>query len=166
MKKITATVKDTLNLLAAKKTGEVERGSSRIARLPTRVSSTARSIPMIGASVGAISQSRDGEHRPRGIGPFSRRCGHGSRNGPSTTPMRMGSGRRQDKRPMLVIENTADDAVPQPHAGLLFEAASSSGQNLRGGDRCYTLLCRQPEHLHKVTHLTQAWLADRRLTER
>jgi alpha/beta superfamily hydrolase len=68
--------------------------------------------------------------------------------------------------PMLVIENTADDAVPQPHARLVFEAASSSDKTfelMRGATHYYA---GQPEHLHDVTQLILEWLAHRSLIER
>lgn len=65
--------------------------------------------------------------------------------------------------PLLVIENSADDAVPQPHAGLVFQAAASEDkafQVIKGASHYYA---GQPELLTQVTDLTMNWLSDRKL---
>lgn len=67
------------------------------------------------------------------------------------------------KAPLLVIENTADDAVPATHPGQIFEAASSIDKNfvqIAGATHYYA---GQPELLASVTALTLGWLADRKL---
>ena len=67
--------------------------------------------------------------------------------------------------PLLAIENSADDAVPQPHCGRIFDAASSPDKTfhlMKGATHYYA---GQPELLREVTGLTQAWLADRGLIE-
>lgn len=63
--------------------------------------------------------------------------------------------------PLLAIENTADDAVPQPHVGLLFEAAGSQDKRLekiKGATHYYSA---QPELLKYVTSLSHEWLQSR-----
>jgi dienelactone hydrolase len=67
------------------------------------------------------------------------------------------------KVPLLVIENTADDAVPQDHAARIYEAAASSDKQfevIKGATHYYA---GQPDHLAYVVKLTQAWLAKRGL---
>jgi len=67
--------------------------------------------------------------------------------------------------PMLVIENSADDAVPQPHPRLLFEAAASSDKEfhvIQGATHYYA---GQPELLRHATALTRQWLITRDLLE-
>lgn len=65
--------------------------------------------------------------------------------------------------PLLVIENTADDAVPQPHAQAVFEAARSpdkSFERMVGATHYYA---GQPKHLEAVTRLILTWLSNRDL---
>jgi dienelactone hydrolase len=65
--------------------------------------------------------------------------------------------------PMLVIENSADEVVPQPHPTLIFEAAASrdkSFSRIAGATHYYA---GQPEHLAQVTQLSFGWLAEREL---
>jgi pimeloyl-ACP methyl ester carboxylesterase len=65
--------------------------------------------------------------------------------------------------PLLVIENGADDGVPQPHTGSIFFAAASSDKSMavvEGGTHYYT---EQPEQLAFATNLISDWLASRRL---
>jgi hypothetical protein len=67
--------------------------------------------------------------------------------------------------PMLVIENSADDAVPQPHAQAVFDAATTRDKTFmvsRGANHYYA---GQPELLGEVTQFTRRWLADRGLVE-
>ncbi len=65
------------------------------------------------------------------------------------------------RAPLLVIENSADDAVPQPHPRMLFDAAASP-------DRSFHVICGathyyagQPELLAEATGLIRSWLAQR-----
>lgn len=69
-------------------------------------------------------------------------------------------------RPLLVIENSADDAVPQPHSRMIFDAASSSDKRfeiIKGATHYYA---GQPELLKQVTELTRDWLAEREIALR
>lgn len=68
--------------------------------------------------------------------------------------------------PLLFIENTADDAVPQYHCRSVFEAASSSDKQhviIEGASHYYM---GQPEHLDRATAITEGWLAQRGLLGR
>jgi dienelactone hydrolase len=70
------------------------------------------------------------------------------------------------RAPLLVIENSADDAVPQPHPHRLFAAATSADKTMhvvRGATHYYA---GQPEHLDTANRLIRSWLADRDLLER
>ncbi|VTU14907.1 Alpha/beta hydrolase family protein [Variovorax sp. SRS16] len=65
--------------------------------------------------------------------------------------------------PLLVIENEADDCVPQPHARMLFDAAGSRDkqfQVIRGATHYYA---GQPELMLEAAMLTRRWLAERGL---
>ncbi len=65
--------------------------------------------------------------------------------------------------PLLVIENTADEVVPQPHCKMLFDAAASSDKTLeviKGATHYYA---GQPDLMDKVTGLMRGWLAERDL---
>lgn len=67
--------------------------------------------------------------------------------------------------PLLVIENSADDGVPQPHSGLMFAAAASRDKSMavvEGGTHYYS---GQPEQLAVATDLILNWLRSRQLIE-
>lgn len=68
--------------------------------------------------------------------------------------------------PLLAIENEADDAVPQPHTKMLFEAAGSA-------DKCFHIIeganhyyKGQPELLDEAANLISGWLEERNLLGR
>lgn len=64
---------------------------------------------------------------------------------------------------LLGIENSADDAVPQPHARLLFDAGGvrdKTMQAIKGATHYYA---GQPEFLAEATNLIRNSLAERRI---
>lgn len=66
---------------------------------------------------------------------------------------------------LLVIENSADDAVPQPHARMIYEAAASSDktmQVIQGATHYYQ---GQPEQLQEATQVVHTWLQSRALLD-
>lgn len=67
--------------------------------------------------------------------------------------------------PLLAIENSADDAVPQPHARRIFDAAASADKTFHVMQGATHYYMGQPQHLHAVTALTHAWLVERGLIE-
>ena len=70
---------------------------------------------------------------------------------------------RSIKAPLLVIENSADDAVPQPDPKIVYEAAASPDktfQVIRGATHYYQA---QPDLLHDATLATVNWLAERNM---
>jgi alpha-beta hydrolase superfamily lysophospholipase len=63
--------------------------------------------------------------------------------------------------PLLAIENTADDAVPQSHMGRLFKAAGSRDKTfmaIKGATHYYV---GQPALLQEAVTASLQWLADR-----
>ncbi|WP_439519451.1 alpha/beta hydrolase family protein [Hydrogenophaga sp.] len=67
--------------------------------------------------------------------------------------------------PLLCIENGADDAVPQPHTGMIHRAAGSKDKTmvvLPGASHYYA---GQPEQLAQALDTCLAWLGQRRLLE-
>lgn len=73
------------------------------------------------------------------------------------------TGAARMRAPLLVIENSADDAVPTTHPKQLFEAASSPDKAfhvIQGATHYYA---GQPEHMKQATALIRGWLAERGL---
>ncbi len=67
--------------------------------------------------------------------------------------------------PLLAIENSADDAVPQPHTGMIFAAAASKDKTMtmiKGATHYYA---GQPEQLAEATTMVRDWLRARQLLE-
>ncbi len=65
--------------------------------------------------------------------------------------------------PMLAIEHSADDAVPQPHTRRIFDACASVDKTmvcLKGANHYFV---GQPELLAQATQTCLAWMQDRRL---
>jgi pimeloyl-ACP methyl ester carboxylesterase len=65
--------------------------------------------------------------------------------------------------PVLVIENSADDAVPQPHPGLMFSAVRSSDKIMQVIKNATHYYADQPELLAKANMVITNWLADQRI---
>lgn len=67
--------------------------------------------------------------------------------------------------PLLAIENSADDAVPQPHARIIHDAAASRDKAfhvIKGATHYYQ---GQPELLQQAVDLCVGWMAKRGLFE-
>lgn len=67
--------------------------------------------------------------------------------------------------PLLVIENSADDAVPQPHTRMLFEASSSPDRQfecIKGANHYYA---GQPDQLQEAVAVVFEWMQGRRLID-
>lgn len=67
--------------------------------------------------------------------------------------------------PLLAIENSADDAVPQPHARIIHDAAGSRDKTfhvIQGATHYYQ---GQPELLEQAVELCVGWMARRGLLE-
>lgn len=67
----------------------------------------------------------------------------------------------QVSAPLLAVENSADDAVPQPHTGIIFDAAASKDKRMtiiKGATHYYK---GQPELLQEAVDTAKDWLAER-----
>jgi alpha-beta hydrolase superfamily lysophospholipase len=65
--------------------------------------------------------------------------------------------------PLLAIENTADDAVPQSHVGRLHRAAGSADKTFVRIERATHYYVGQPELLRQAVDVTVGWLEAHRL---
>ena len=65
--------------------------------------------------------------------------------------------------PLLSIENSADDAVPQPHVGRIHAAAASADKTYVRIDGANHYYAGQPELLAQAAETCLGWLADRGL---
>lgn len=70
------------------------------------------------------------------------------------------------RAPFLAIENSADDAVPQPHTGLVFAAAGSPDKTMRVIEGATHYYAGQPAQLNEAVTLIESWLAARHLSGR
>ncbi len=67
--------------------------------------------------------------------------------------------------PLLAIENSADDAVPQPHARIIHDAAGSRDKTfhvIKGATHYYQ---GQPELLKQAVELCVGWMAKQNLLD-
>lgn len=69
------------------------------------------------------------------------------------------------RAPLLVIENTADDAAPPTHPRMLFEAATMRDKIFRQVKGATHYYAGQPELLAEATQLIRGWLVERKLLE-
>ena len=65
--------------------------------------------------------------------------------------------------PLLAIENSADDAVPQHHTGSIFQAAGSADKTMRVIKGATHYYAGQPEQLAEAISLVRHWMQDRGL---
>jgi dienelactone hydrolase len=67
--------------------------------------------------------------------------------------------------PLLAIENTADDCVPQTHAGRIFRAAASKDKTLTAIKGATHYYAGQPRLLQEAVDLCLVWMRERRLLD-
>lgn len=67
--------------------------------------------------------------------------------------------------PLLVIENGADDAVPQPHTHKVYTVAGSPDKTMQVIQGATHYYAGQPELLEQATGRIRGWLIERRLLE-
>ncbi|MCZ7566125.1 MAG: hypothetical protein M5U08_21980 [Burkholderiales bacterium] len=60
--------------------------------------------------------------------------------------------------PLLVIENSADDAVPQPHARIIYDSAASSDKEMHVVKSATHYYQGQPELLGQAVGLCLDWM--------
>jgi len=166
MRRITAWAKDKLAELKARNTGEIERGF-----IVHRTLADPRFLdPTLDPNdrkpgwcyMGNPETVNTG---PVGLARFSTlrswlsqwslddSCGNGL------------EGAKRMRVPLLVIENSADDAAPQTHPKMLFAAAASPDKTFRIIKGATHYYAGQPELLAEATALTCGWLRERKLLE-
>ncbi|HSW18690.1 MAG TPA: alpha/beta hydrolase [Ramlibacter sp.] len=69
------------------------------------------------------------------------------------------------RAPLLVIENSADDAVPQRHPRMLFDAAACADKSFHVIEGATHYYAGQPELMAQAIALIRAWLAERKLLD-
>src|SRR5262245_59283117 len=67
--------------------------------------------------------------------------------------------------PVLAVENTADDAVPQPHTGRIYKATGSADKTMKAIKGATHYYARQPELLQTAVDTCLDWLAARNLLD-
>ena len=67
--------------------------------------------------------------------------------------------------PLLAIENSADDAVPQPHARIIHDAAASSDKRFHVIEGATHYYQGQPELLKEAVETCLGWMRERRLAD-
>jgi pimeloyl-ACP methyl ester carboxylesterase len=164
MRRRTAWVKDSLDFLKAKKSEELERGF-----VTYRTMADPRFMdPAIDPNdrkprwcyLGKPETANTG---PVGIGRFSTlrawlsqwslddSNADGPRSAASITV------------PLLAIENSADDAVPQPHARIIHDATASRDKTFKVIEGATHYYQGQPQLLAQAVETCVGWLGERRL---
>ena len=164
MRKITAWVKETLQRLKALKTGELERGfvTHRTLAEP-RFLDPALDPNDRRPGWCYLGNPETANTGPVGLARFSTLRSWLSQWSIDDTN---GNGLASAKHisvPLLAIENSADDAVPQPHTGSIFRAAGSQDKTMhviKGGTHYYA---GQPDKLAEAVSTVQNWLTARNL---
>ncbi len=67
--------------------------------------------------------------------------------------------------PLLAIENSADDAVPQHHTASIHQAAGSRDKTMKVIKGATHYYAGQPEQLREAVTLVRDWLGERRLLD-
>jgi pimeloyl-ACP methyl ester carboxylesterase len=67
--------------------------------------------------------------------------------------------------PLLAIENSADDAVPQPHARIIHDAAASTDKTFRVIEGATHYYQGQPELLKQAVELCVGWMGKQNLLD-
>jgi dienelactone hydrolase len=166
MRRITAWARHTLAVLQERKTGELERGF-----VVHRTLADPRFVdPTVDPNERKPRWCYMGNPETVNTGPvgLARYCTLRSWLSQWSLDDSKGNGldgARRIRAPLLVIENSADDAVPQPHPQMLFEAAGSPDKTfkvIRGATHYYA---NQPELLKEATNLIREWLIQREMLE-
>ena len=166
MRRITATVKDTLAMLKARNTGEIERGfiTHRTLADPRFLDGA---LDPNDRKIGwcYLGNPETVNTGPVGLARFSTLrswLSQWSIDDSNANGIRCAA---QISVPLLAIENTADDAVPQPHARRIFDAAASADKQFRVIKGATHYYAGQADLLQEVTAMTHAWMVERDLIE-
>ncbi len=167
MRRITASVKETLRELEARDTGEMERGF-----VVHRTLADPRFLDVtLDPNDRRANWCYMGNPETVNTGPvgLARFCTLRSWLSQWSLDDACANGLVKVKTlsaPLLVIENSADDAVPQPHSKMLFDAARTSDKIFRVVKGATHYYAGQPELLAEATEIIRAWLAERSLLGR
>jgi hypothetical protein len=160
----TALVKELLHELRSGRTREVERGllTHRTLAEPRWLDST---IDPNDRQIGwcFLGEPETSNTSPAGIARFSTLRAWLSQWSIDDTQARALANAPHVTVPLLVIENSADDAVPQPQPRSVFDAAGSKDKKfavVKGANHYYV---NQPAELAEAIQLMIAWLRDRLL---
>ena len=166
LRRRTAWVKETLARLRARGGGEVERGF-----VTHRTLADPRFLdPALDSNDRAIGTCYLGNPEtvnsgPVGIGRFSTLRAWLSQWSIDDTHAHGERCAARVRAPLLAIENSADDAVPQPHTRRIFAAAASADKAFHVIPGATHYYVGQPELMHQAIDTTLEWLAARRLYE-
>jgi len=164
LRRRTAWVKDTLARLRASGGGEVERGfvTHRTLADPRFLDAT---IDPNDRPIGAcyLGNPETVNSGPVGIGRFSTLRSWLSQWSVDDTNAHGEKCAARIRAPLLAIENSADDAVPQPHTRRVFDAAASVDKDFRVIQGATHYYVGQPELMHQAIDITFEWLAARGL---
>lgn len=162
----TAWVKETLQKLRRMKTGEMERGFVTYRTLAdVRFMDPAIEPNDRKPRWTFLGDPETANTGPVGIGRFSTlrawlsqwSVDDSNADGPKCA--------RSITVPLLAIENSADDAVPQPHARIIHDAAASKDKTFRvikGATHYYQ---GQPELLQQAVELCVGWMGTQNLLD-
>jgi len=162
----TAMVKELLEDLRSGRTGEIERGL-----LTHRTMADPRwldgSIEPNDRKIGRcfMGEPRGSNSSPAGVARFSTLRAWLSQWSFDDTQAKALDNAPLITVPLLALENSADDAVPQPHTKLFYDAVSSKDRQFRvllGANHYYS---DQPDELSEAVTIVQGWLRDRNLLE-
>jgi alpha-beta hydrolase superfamily lysophospholipase len=166
VQRITAWVKDTLDRLKRRQSGELERGfvTHRTLADPRFLDVTLDPNDRRPGwcYLGAPETANSG---PVGLARFSTLCSWLSQWSIDDSRANGVLCASRISVPLLAIENSADDAVPQPHTGMIYRAASSNDKSMaviKGATHYYA---GQPQQLAQATTLIRDWLAQRNLLD-
>ena len=162
----TTLVKELLNDLRTGRTGEVERAllMHRTLADPRWLDGT---IDPNDRRVGwcFLGDPQSSNSSPAGVARFSTLRAWLSQWSVDDTQAKALDNAPSISVPLLAIENSADDAVPQPHTRLFVEAAGSADKTdalVRGADHYYA---DQPRELNEAVTTVMDWLRARHLLE-
>lgn len=166
MRRRTALVKSLLDDLRSGRTGEVERGLlfHRTLAEPRFLDGTIDpNDRMVGQSF--LGQPAMANSSPAGIARFSTLRAWLSQWSIDDTQAKALVNAPSITVPLLAIENSADDAVPQPQTRMFLDAAGSRDKTyalIKGADHYYR---NQPTELQEVVDLTIDWARARTLLD-
>ena len=162
----TAWVKDTLARLKKLNTGEMERGFVTYRTLcDVRFMDPAIEPNDRKPRWTFVGNPETANTGPVGLARFSTLRAWLSQWSPEDSKADGPRCARQVSVPMLAIENSADDAVPQSHTGIIHDAAASRDKTMKvikGATHYYQ---GQPELLRQAVELCVGWMDQQRLLD-